>query len=132
MYCANTPSRSVDAYALDPATGDLSNRRTFLTLAPGDGHIDGATVDEEGGYWLAVVATGTVRRYLPDGGLDRTITLPCSNPTKPAFGGAVLDTLYITSTKMLINPAAPGAEANGGLFAVRPGLRGMEESRFVG
>ena len=43
--------------------------------------------------------------------VDRTIALPCSNPTKPAFGGAGLDTLYITSTKMVIKPDAPGADA---------------------
>ena len=88
-------------------------------------------MDAEGGYWLAVVATGTVRRYWPDGTLDQTITLPCSNPTKPAFGGAALDTLYVTSTKMVIKSDAPGAEANGGLFAVKPGVRGIAESLFA-
>lgn len=130
IYCANTPSRSVEAFDLDPKTGAVSNRRTFLTLAPGDGHIDGATVDAEGGYWLAVVATGTVRRYLPDGRLDRTIALPCSNPTKPAFGCAGMATLFVTSTQMVIVADAPGAEANGSLFALRPGNRGIEESLF--
>jgi len=132
MYCANTPSRSVDAYDLDPATGAISNRRNFLTLAPGDGHIDGATVDADGGYWLAVVATGTVRRYYPDGQLDYTVTLPCSNPTKPAFGGAGLDRLFITSTKMVINPDAPGAKANGGVFEPKPDMRGIAEVPFAG
>ncbi len=131
LYCANTPSRMVEAYDLEPETGAVSNRRTFLTLAPGDGHIDGATVDAEGGYWLAVVATGTVRRYRPNGTLDRTITLPCSNPTKPAFGGEALDTLYVTSTKMVIKPDAPGVDANGGLFVVKLGVRGISESLFV-
>jgi sugar lactone lactonase YvrE len=132
MYCANTPSRSVEAYDLDPATGAVSNRRNFLTLAPDDGHIDGATVDTDGGYWLAVVATGTVRRYRPDGHLDRTIALPCANPTKPAFGGAGLDTLFITSTKMMIRPDAPSADGNGGLFAVKPAMIGVAEVPFAG
>ncbi len=131
MYCANTPSRCVEAFDLDPKTGALSNRRTFLTLAQGDGHIDGATVDTHGGYWLAVVATGTVRRYRADGSLDRTITLPCSNPTKPAFGGAGMATLFLTSTRMVIKADLPGAGANGGLFAVRPGNCGIEESLFA-
>jgi L-arabinonolactonase len=131
LYCANTPSRSVEAFDLEPETGDLSNRRLFLTLAPGDGHIDGATVDAEGGYWLAVVATGTVRRYRPDGSLDQTIALPCSNPTKPTFGGADMETLYITSTKLVIKDAAPGAATNGGLFAVLSGFSGNEDSLFM-
>jgi L-arabinonolactonase len=132
LYCANTPSRCVEAFDLEPATGDLSNRRFFLTLAPGDGHIDGATVDAEGGYWLAVVATGTVRRYRPDGTLDQTIALPCSNPTKPAFGGTNMETLYVTSTKLVIKTDAPGVEGNGGLFALQSGRSGIEDSLFIG
>ena len=131
LYCANTPSRCVEAFDIDPETGTLSNRRIFLSLAPGDGHIDGATVDTEGGYWLAVVATGTVRRYLPDGTLDRTIALPCSNPTKPAFGGADMKTLFATSTKMVIKADSPGAELNGALFAVQTGFIGINEALFA-
>ena len=131
LYCANTPSRCVEAFDIDPETGTLSNRRIFLSLAPGDGHIDGATVDTEGGYWLAVVATGTVRRYLPDGRLDRTIALPCSNPTKPAFGGADMKTLFATSTKMVIKSDSAGAELNGALFAVQAGFIGIDEALFA-
>ena len=131
LYCANTPSRCVEAFDIDPETGTLSNRRIFLSLAPGDGHIDGATVDTEGGYWLAVVATGTVRRYLPDGTLDRTIALPCSNPTKPAFGGADMKTLFATSTKMVIKSDSAGAELNGALFAVQAGFIGIDEALFA-
>jgi sugar lactone lactonase YvrE len=132
MYAASTPSRKVEAFDVDAASGTLSNRRTFLTLAPGDGHIDGATVDSDGGYWLAIVAKGAVRRYRPDGTLDYEIALPCSNPTKPAFGGADLGTLFITSTQLVINPEEPGAEANGGLFSVRANFRGVEETLFTG
>jgi L-arabinonolactonase len=132
LYCANTPSRSVEAFDLEPETGELSNRRLFLTLVPDDGHIDGAAVDAEGGYWLAVVATGTVRRYRPDGSLDQTIALPCSNPTKPAFGGADMETLYVTSTKMVIKTDAPGVEGNGGLFFTRPGFIGISDTAFIG
>lgn len=132
LYCADTPSRCVEAFDVEPKTGTLSNRRIFLTLAPGDGHIDGATVDSEGGYWLAVVATGTVRRYRPDGMLDSTIALPCSNPTKPAFGGEDMKTLFMTSTKMVIQSVVPGAEVNGGLFAMRPGFCGIAETLFAG
>lgn len=130
LYCANTPSRTVEAFDLDPCTGAVSNRRTFLTLAPGDGHIDGATVDADGGYWLAVVATGTIRRYTAAGDLDRTIALPCSNPTKPAFGGADFATLFVTSTQMIIKPDLPGAQANGGLFWLQPGVQGVAETPF--
>ena len=128
MYAAGAPGRKVEAFDIDPATGAVSNRRTFLTLEDGYGFIDGATVDAEGGYWLAVVGVGALRRYRPDGTLDREIALPCSNPTKPAFGGADMGTLYVTSTKMAINTSAPGYAANGGVFALRPGEKGIPET----
>ena len=132
MYAAASPRREVLAFDLDPATGALSNRRVFLTLEQGYGFIDGATVDAEGGYWLAVVGAGALRRYRPDGTLDREITVPCANPTKPSFGGDDLTTLYVTSTRMKINPNAPGNDQNGGLFALRPGEVGVAECLFSG
>ncbi|HEX7876243.1 MAG TPA: SMP-30/gluconolactonase/LRE family protein [Sphingobium sp.] len=131
IYAASSPHRKVEAFDLDPETGELSNRRTFLTLGEG-GHIDGATVDAEGGYWLALVGIGEVRRYLPDGTLDRTIVMPCSNPTKPAFGGPDLGTLYVTSTRMAINPNATGNDANGPVYALVPGVKGVPEAPFKG
>ena len=132
MYASASPRREVIAFDIDPGTGALSNRRVFLTLEDGYGFIDGATVDAEGGYWLAVVGVGALRRYRPDGTLDREIATPCANPTKPAFGGDDLSTLYVTSTRMTINPKAPGNELNGGLYSLRPGVRGVAESLFSG
>lgn len=132
MYAASTPQRTVRVYDLDARSGALSNERTFLTLLPGDGHIDGATVDAEGGYWLAVVAKGVIRRYLPDGTFDREISMPCANPTKPAFGGRDMDTLFVTSTRMRISPDGPGSDANGGLFTLSAGIRGIAEPPFTG
>jgi L-arabinonolactonase len=132
MYAASSPSRKVEAFDLDSATGAISHRRVFLTLEPGPGHIDGATVDAEGGYWLAIVGAGELRRYHPDGSLDRAIALPFSNPTKPAFGGPGLATLYVTSTRMSINPDAAGFDRNGGVFALVPGEIGVAEVAFAG
>lgn len=129
LYATSSPSRKVEAFDLDPETGAVSNRRTFFALEPGDkGHIDGATVDAEGGYWVALVGIGELRRYTPDGRLDRTIATPCSNPTKPGFGGPDMATLYVTSTKMAINPDHPGNDRNGGLYALRPGVSGVAET----
>jgi L-arabinonolactonase len=129
LYASNTPSRTVEAFDLNPISGNISNRRIFLSLSDEDrGHIDGATVDSEGGYWLAMVGLAELRRYLPDGRLDRIIALPFSNPTKPAFGGPDLATLYVTSTKMPINTDMVGFSANGGLFALIPGEKGVTET----
>ena len=128
MYVADSPTRTVEAFDLDPATGDLTGRRVFLQLQEGEGFVDGATVDVEGGYWLAAVGAGALRRYLPDGRLDRVIQLPVSNPTKPAFGGAGLDTLFVTTTRMNIGA---DSEANGGVYALQPGVQGIAEPEIA-
>lgn len=132
MYVSDSPKRRVDAYDLDPATGAISGRRTFVALEEGEGFVDGATVDAKGGYWLANVAAGALRRYRPDGTLDRIVPLPFSNPTKPAFGGPGLATLYVTSTQMempaFMEPSAP----NGPVYALEPGEAGVPEVPFAG
>jgi sugar lactone lactonase YvrE len=131
IYLSDSPTRRVDAYDLDPATGTLSNGRVFLTLNEGEGFVDGATVDAEGGYWLANVAAGALRRYLPDGTLDRIVALPFVSPTKPAFGGPDLRTLYVTSTKLpMPRMMAPTVE-DGPVFALEPGETGLPDALFL-
>lgn len=129
LYAADAPTRTVEAFDLDTRCGELSNRRVFLRLADGEGYVDGATVDAQGGYWLAAVGAGTLRRYLPDGSLDRIVPVGVSNPTKPAFGGPQLDTLYITTTRLELGA---DSAANGGLYALQPGVGGVPEPLFTG
>ena len=132
LYAADAPKRKVEAWDLDPASGSVANRRPYLALAEGEGFVDGACVDAEGGYWLANVGAGRLRRYLPDGTLDRIIELPFSNPTKPAFGGPDLKTLYVTSTKLempcFMQPSAP----NGAIYALVPGECGVPDVPLAG
>ncbi|MCW1428366.1 SMP-30/gluconolactonase/LRE family protein [Novosphingobium sp. JCM 18896] len=132
MYAVTSPTRQVEAFDLDPATGNLSNRRPFVLLGDGEGFADGATVDSAGGYWMANVAAGALRRYRPDGTLDRTVPLPFSNPTKPAFGGPDRATLFVTSTQMAMPPVTPPTVANGAVFALEPGEPGLPEVPFAG
>lgn len=132
MYAVTSPTRLVEAFELDPATGELTNRRPFVTLGENEGFADGATVDAAGGYWFANVAAGALRRYRPDGTLDRIVPLPFSNPTKLAFGGPDLATLYVTSTKIAMPPVTPPSVENGSVFALEPGDRGLPEVFFAG
>lgn len=100
-YCADTPARKVWAFDVDAATGAASHRRVHIDLqALGiDGRPDGATIDDEGCYWLALIDTGRVARFDPQGRLLRCIELPVRWPTCPAFGGDRLDTLYIANLR---------------------------------
>jgi sugar lactone lactonase YvrE len=128
IYFSDSTERVVRQADLDPATGALGNIRVFIELADGD-FIDGAAVDVEGGYWGAMVLGGEVRRYRPDGTVDRSIKLPFSDPTKPAFGGPDLRTLYITSARLEFPGHQPTGN-NGTLYAVSPGIAGLPEPMF--
>lgn len=132
LYVSNSPKRTVEAFDLDPESGAVANRRTLIALKQGEGFVDGATVDAAGGYWLANVAAGALRRYLPDGTLDRIVGLPFSNPTKPAFGGPDLRTLFVTSTQMAMACFMEPTLPNGAVFALEPGETGIAETPFRG
>ncbi len=41
-----------------------------------------------------------MRRYAPDGTLDAVVPLPCGRVTACAFGGADLDELFITTSRL--------------------------------
>ena len=116
MYFADSPRHKIWAYDYDAQTGSASNERIFA--APHPGFPDGSCVDAEGCLWNAEWGAARVVRYTPEGKVDRVIAVPAKKPTCCAFGGTRLDTLYITS--------ADGA----GLFATRPGVVGLLESRF--
>ena len=98
----------------------------------GEGFVDGACVDAEGGYWLANVGAGRLRRYLPDGSLDRIVELPFSNPTKAAFGGPELKTLYVTSTRLEMQSFMQPTMPNGAIYALEPGVCGIPEPLLAG
>jgi len=70
-----------------------------------------------------------VHRYTPDGRLDRSLRVPVPKPAMCAFGGAGLDTLFVTT----IRPAGAAPHAlDGAVFALRPGVRGVEEAVYGG
>jgi L-arabinonolactonase len=131
IYAADAAKRKVEAWDLDPASGAVSHRRPFLALVEGEGFVDGATVDSQGGYWLANVGAGRLRRYLPNGSLDRIIDLPFSNPTKPVFGGPGFKTLYITSTKLAVQSLMMPTAQNGAIYALEPGECGVPEMHIA-
>ncbi len=134
MYFADSPRRTIYVYDFDLLAGTVSNRRPFITLDAGDGTPDGMTVDEDGCLWIAIWDAWRVSRYSPDGQEMLRIKMPIPRPTSCCFGGANLDTLYITSASVRLNEAAlAAAPLSGSLFSIRiPGVRGLPETTFAG
>lgn len=128
MYLSDShPSvQAVWAYDYDPDTGLPGARRLFADFRPLPGRPDGAAVDEDGGYWVCGNDAGLVHRFTPDGRLDRSLPVPVKKPAMCAFGGAGLDTLFVTSIRPADTDLSDQPLA-GGVFALRPGVRGLPE-----
>jgi sugar lactone lactonase YvrE len=126
MYYVDSLDHRLDVLDYDAATGEVSGRRPVAEIGGGGGVVpDGLTVDADGGIWVAVWGGGAVLRYGPDGALTATVELPATYVTCPTFGGAGLDTMYITTA------AGPGDGA-GGLFAFQPGVAGLPTNPYRG
>ena len=131
MYFADTNRSTIWVWDYDPENGAATRERVFADT--GTGRPDGSCVDAEGCLWNAEYGAGRLVRYTPGGKQDRVIELPVTNPTCCCFGGEHLDVLYITSARQRLTPAELASQPlAGGVLAVRPGVRGLPESRFAG
>ena len=108
MYWSDTKAHTVYAFDFDPVEGRLSARRVFASFAPRQpgqsldtygGRPDGAAMDAEGCYWVAMFEGQRVLRLSPSGEVLREVRLPIRCPTMPCFGGPDLKTLYITTAR---------------------------------
>ena len=123
--------QSIWAFDYDIATGLPSNRRLFVDMNAFPGRPDGAAVDADGCYWICGNDAGLIHRFTPAGKLDRSLAVPVKKPAMCAFGGAGLDTLFVTSIR-------PGGDVDlsdqplaGSVFALCPGVCGLPEPRFA-
>lgn len=131
MYYADSPTRTI--WSLDYfADGRIGTPRVFVRLRDDEGFPDGSCIDAEGGLWNAQWEGRCVVRYDADGRETGRIALPVSRLTCPAFGGADLDVLYVTSARGGLTKERLREEPQaGGVFTARPRQRGLPESRFV-
>jgi len=129
----DTPTRRIDRFDVGSSGRTLADRRPAVTLTDGPGWPDGMTIDAEGYLWVALWDGWAIERYSSDGRLDRRIELPVAQVTSCAFGGPDLDELYITTGQegFPLGGRADQPHA-GGLFRVRPGVRGRPTRRFPG
>lgn len=121
LYHSDTPRFVIYQRTYRPQSGEVGPMREFARLDPNAsdrGRPDGAAVDACGCYWSALYEGARVNQYDPSGRLLAERAVPVRSPTMPAFGGADLKTLFLTSAQ-----AADGT--GGGLYALRvetPGL----------
>jgi sugar lactone lactonase YvrE len=126
MYYADSPTRRVDVFDYDSATGEAFNRRVFADLSAFDGVPDGLTVDADGCVWVAVWGGGVLRRLAPDGTQDAVLQVPVSQPTSCAFGGPGMTDLYVTTASVGLTAAELKDQPLAGrLLRLHPGPVGL-------
>lgn len=132
MYHTDSARQTVYAFDVDHA-GDVSNKRVFLQFTPDMGYPDGMTVDAENCVWIAFWDGWCIRRFAPDGGLLTQIPVPVQKPTSVTFGGADLDEIFITSASRDLSTSERAQQPfAGGMFACRPGVKGIADQPFAG
>lgn len=132
LYHVDSPTSKVTAHDFAAATGTLSGARVLIDIPDNPAaRPDGATVDVEGCYWLAIFGSAVVQRFSPKGELMAEYPVPVKCPTMPAFGGSDLRTLFVTTAGS--RRSAEEMEqypTSGSLFAMRAPVAGMPEPLF--
>jgi sugar lactone lactonase YvrE len=133
MYYIDTGTGKAVAYDYNNLTGDISNPRDAIVIPQGMGGPDGSTIDSEGMIWIALWGGSCVARWNPKTGeLLCKVEIPAKHVTSCAFGGKNLDTLYITTAREgLGEKDLEEYPLSGGLFVVKPGVKGVKANLFV-
>jgi len=133
MYYTDSPPHVIYAYDFDPITGNIENRRIFVTTPENEGEPDGLAIDSEGFVWSARWDGWKISRFDPNGKLEREIQLPVQRPTSCAFGGRELDELYITSALLGLSENQKKTQPYAGnLLRIRTNVKGLVEPKFLG
>ena len=134
MYFIDSPTRRVDAFDYDNATGEISNRRPAIELPAGIGYPDGMTIDAEDKLWVALWAGWGVARFDPiSGDLLEKINVPASQVTACALGGPSLTDMFITTARRDLTGSVLDDQPHaGGLFHAQVSVPGVVSSAFAG
>jgi sugar lactone lactonase YvrE len=103
LYWADTPRHLIRAWDWNQATNTLTRERVFAQWPakpegwPYAGRPDGAAVDVQGNYYVAMYEGARVQKLSPTGQLLQEFPVPAQCPTMPCFGGDDLKTLYLTT-----------------------------------
>jgi sugar lactone lactonase YvrE len=133
MYVADQRHRQIIALDYDTTDGSVGNRRIFARIAEEEGMPDGLIVDAQGFIWNGHWAGWKLKRYDPDGKVEREIRFPVQHVISFAFGGKDLDELFVTTAWWDLNEEQRKAQPwAGDLLRVHTGVQGLVEPAFGG
>jgi sugar lactone lactonase YvrE len=142
LYWADTPNHVVHAWDYDLPRNTLTGHRTHLRFDRKpegwtfedlryQGRPDGAAVDAQGNYYVAMFEGRRICKFAHDGTLLQEITTPAQCPTMPCFGGSDLKTLYLTTARHGRSAAELAAfPLSGAVFSMRVEVAGLPVNFF--
>jgi sugar lactone lactonase YvrE len=133
FYFIDSPTRRVDVFDCDLATGTLENRRPLAVVEVEGAVPDGLTVDAEGCVWVALHGGWGLNRYSSDGKLLAEVRLPVARVTSCCFGGPGLRDLYVTTRRDGLSEAEVARQPlAGALLRLDVGVAGLPTDTFAG
>ncbi len=132
FYYIDTPTRKVQAFDYDLATGQIANPRVAIRITDTLGWPDGMTSDTDGNLWIALWGGAQVTKWNPQTGeLLEQIPVPALQTSSCIFGGKDMNELYVTSArKGMSEENLKKYPLSGGLFKVETKVTGMPTFEF--
>lgn len=134
IYFCDSPTRRIMQAVYDAERAAISDIRVFHELT-NRSLPDGSVIDAAGRLWNAEWDGYAVGCYMPDGRLADVVRLPVPHVTCPAFGGAELTTLAVTTARTeMTDEDLEKMPTAGGLFAVDglDGVVGLPDTPLTG
>jgi sugar lactone lactonase YvrE len=144
LYWADTTNHIVHAWDYEVSSNVMKRHRVFHQFEPkpagwtwktGDraayrGRPDGAAMDAQGCYWIAMMEGARIARFSPQGEEIASLPVPVLRPTMPCFGGDDLRTLYVTTIGQNADEHAAYPDS-GRVLSLRVDVPGLPVNFFV-
>lgn len=134
MYYIDSATREISRYEFDAVKSEIVRELSPIDTKDVIGLPDGMCTDSLGNIWVAFYGSGQVINYSPEGAVLNTVHAPTALTTCASFGGANLDTLFITSVKDYRSPEFafnPNEDKYGGMcFQVQLPVKGKLDHAF--
>ena len=130
LYVSDSMKKTIFAYDYLIETGDIGTARPLIDTSSLGGMPDGATVDSDGLLWVAIVMSGTLACFRPDGKLERKVEVPTPWVSSLTFGGWELDRLFVTSIDPSVAGQPTGPHCGYTMIIDGLGARGLPQPFF--
>ncbi len=130
-YFADTATSQIMKWRLGPQGWPVGEPQIFVDLRAEGLKPDGAVVDADGVLWNAHWGAGLLCAYDAGGKRLARIKIPAPLLTCPAFGGADLGTIYLTSASELPPEELARFPESGRIHQITPGATGQREHRVI-